>query len=201
MLGSTHLLFGVAALAVTEVALRTGGVDSLLLPPGSDPVSVEPALCLAAALLGSLAPDLDAEDSTIHHELGPLGWPVKAGLKLLGVRHRGVLHSGLATLVVTLTAGLIGRQVGLSSVGLAFALGYLSHVAIADALTLSGVPLWWPAKRRFHLLPRPLRVRTGGPVEKLVALGMVMLLVWLLPQAAPPMWVEMLARWAGRSAT
>jgi membrane-bound metal-dependent hydrolase YbcI (DUF457 family) len=190
MLGPTHLLFGVAAFTAAEVAARAGSGETLFQ---STPAGL--LLGVSAAMLGALAPDLDAEDSTIHQELGWFSWPVKVGLALLGVKHRGVLHSGVALLAVCLGAGLMGWQTGWWEVGLAFALGYISHVAVADALTISGVPLWWPVERRFHLLPRPLRVRTGGPVEKLVVLGMGVLLVWLLPQAVPPEWVSLAQRW------
>jgi membrane-bound metal-dependent hydrolase YbcI (DUF457 family) len=127
--------------------------------------------------------------------LGGLGVLTHLGLNVLGVKHRGLLHSGLAMLLVTAAAVVIGRRAGFEAVGLAFGLGYISHVALADALTISGVPLWWPGQTRFHLLPHPFRVRTGGPAEKLVALVMVGLLVWLLPQAVPPAWISLAQKW------
>jgi membrane-bound metal-dependent hydrolase YbcI (DUF457 family) len=196
MLGHTHLLFGAVTLAAAEVALRTTtGVSLVTTETADGALSAAPALCLAAALVGSLAPDLDAEDSTIQRELGGLGVLAHLGLNLLGVKHRGLLHSGLAMLLVTAAAVVIGRRVGFETVGLAFGLGYISHVALADALTISGVPLWWPGQTRFHLLPHPFRVRTGGPAEKLVALVMVGLLVWLLPQAVPPAWISLAQKW------
>jgi membrane-bound metal-dependent hydrolase YbcI (DUF457 family) len=64
-------------------------------------------------------------------------------------------------------------------VGLAFGLGYFSHVVIADPLTKHGVPLWWPRPGQFHLLPRALCVKTGGAVEALVFLLVALALVWL----------------------
>jgi hypothetical protein len=45
--------------------------------------------------------------------------------------------------------------------------GYLSHL-LADAMTLAPIRLWWPSRRRVWLLPRPLRIRTGGSVERLL---------------------------------
>jgi membrane-bound metal-dependent hydrolase YbcI (DUF457 family) len=196
MLGHTHLLFGAVTLAAAEVGLRTMTGASLFTGETADSAaSVEPALCLAAALVGALAPDLDAEDSTIQRELGGVGKLAHLGLNLLGVKHRGVLHSGVAMLLVTAVAVVVGRWFGFEAVGVAFGLGYISHVALADALTISGVPLWWPGQRRFHLLPHLFRVRTGGAVEKLVALALTGLLIWLLPQAAPPAWIELVERW------
>lgn len=196
MLGHTHLLFGAVTLAAAEVGLRVVTGASLLAGETADnAASVEPALCLAAALVGALAPDLDAEDSTIQRELGGVGKLAHLGLNLLGVKHRGVLHSGLAMLLVTALAMMVGRWAGFEAVGVAFGLGYISHVALADALTISGVPLWWPGQRRFHLLPHIFRVRTGGAVEKLVALTLAGLLLWLLPQVVPPVWIETVAQW------
>jgi membrane-bound metal-dependent hydrolase YbcI (DUF457 family) len=55
---------------------------------------------------------------------------------------------------------------------LAAAAGYNSHIAL-DALTVSGVPFFWPSRERFSLLP----VRTGGPVEALFAILLFGLLV------------------------
>lgn len=171
MMGHTHALFGAAALVVAAPWIAPQPPSNALL-----------ALYTGAAVAGALAPDLDAEDSTILRRLGPFGGLTKIGLKLLGVKHRGVLHSGLALIAVTVGAVVIGGWLGDRGVGLAFALGWISHVAVADALTLSGVPLFWPGKRRFHLLPRPLRIRTGGPVEGLLFGAVSVGLLWLLKQ-------------------
>lgn len=196
MLGSTHLLFGMATLAAAEVTVQTVSGGSLWQPASAgNGALLEPALGLAAVLLGSLAPDLDAEDSTIQRELGVCGQLTALGLKLIGVKHRGILHSGLALLFVTGVAVGLGLRLGYPSTGLAFGLGYASHVVLADALTCTGVPLWWPARLHFHLLPGWLRVRTGGPAEKLVALLVIALLVVLLPQAVPPSWLTLARRW------
>jgi hypothetical protein len=71
-------------------------------------------------------------------------------------------------------------------VGLAFGLGYISHILIADAMTKHGVPLWGPLPGNFHLLPGPFRIQTGGFVEQLVFVMVAMIFMGLLPQAAPP---------------
>ena len=116
---------------------------------------------------------------------------------LAGVKHRGILHSGLAGLIVLVLGALIGWRVGYLDVGLAFGLGYLSHVALADAMTIHGVPLLWPIKAQFHLLPKGLRVRTGGPVEGLIFLCGTLLLIglfFLYPDLVPPE----LVRWINR---
>lgn len=182
MLGHTHALFGITTLAVVQTGVARVGYEFMQPHPvGTHELPLGLALCAGASIVGALLPDLDAEDSTIQRDLGWLGVLTKAGLKLLGVKHRGVLHSGLAAIVVFVLGALMGGWLGYLDVGLALGLGYFSHVTLADAMTISGVPLFWPAKRRFHLLPRLLRVRTGGAVEKLVFLAAAGLLVWLLP--------------------
>ena len=182
MLGHTHALFGITTLVVVQTGATRVGCEFIQAHPvGPHKLPLGLALCAGASIVGALLPDLDAEDSTIQRDLGWLGVLTKAGLKLLGVKHRGVLHSGLAVVVVFVLGALTGGWLGYLDVGLALGLGYFSHVTLADAMTISGVPLFWPAKRRFHLLPRLLRVRTGGAVEKLVFLAAAGLLVWLLP--------------------
>ncbi|GAC1431755.1 MAG: hypothetical protein NVSMB65_05260 [Chloroflexota bacterium] len=51
--------------------------------------------------------------------------------------------------------------------GAGFALGFLTHL-IADGLTKAGLPLVPSTRRRLHLLPRHLRIRTGSRVETVV---------------------------------
>jgi len=80
---------------------------------------------------------------------------------------------------------LLGWWLGGLDVGLALGLGYLSHV-LADGLTLAGAPLLRPwRKENVHLLPRALRLRTGGPVEPLVFIAVTVLLIVLLPALFP----------------
>lgn len=204
MLGHSHAVMGFATLAAAQaVALRAQAVNDLVQPLiQAHPVQAivlgeVPAgwlICGAAAILGALMPDLDAEDSAILRDIGIWGGLVKIGMHLFGVKHRGVLHSGAAILIVTVLAGMVGDWWGYRDVGLAFALGYFSHVAIADAMTISGVPILWPHKFRLHLLPRFMRIRTGGQVERLVVLVVMVAVVLLLPSWIPPEIMEKLYR-------
>lgn len=86
----------------------------------------------------------------------------------LPMDHRGATHSLLAGACVVLAVA-----VGVSFVapawmwvaGGAVGVGYATHL-LADAMTLSGVPLGAPfVKRDVHLLPAGFRIRTGSPVE------------------------------------
>jgi inner membrane protein len=185
MRGHTHALFGLTTLAAANA------LTGLVQPHVAAGMPTGPFLCAGAAILGALAPDLDADEASIHYEMGALSDTVRVGLHLF-VEHRGVLHSGLATLIVLILGVMVGWWLGYLDAGLAFGLGYLSHVALADAMTVHGVPLFWPSSRRFHLLPAPIRVRTGGPAEALVFLLVSLGLIWLGPNLVP---VEFLKRW------
>jgi membrane-bound metal-dependent hydrolase YbcI (DUF457 family) len=55
---------------------------------------------------------------------------------------------------------------------LAVLAGSLSHV-LADGLTVAGVPLWWPFRRRRNVFLGPLAFRTRSWAEALVVLGVV----------------------------
>ena len=97
------------------------------------------------------------------------------------IPHRGPTHwlvtwLGLSALAVT-GAALLHWPLLLAY---AFGAGYLSHL-LADALTVSGVPLLWPfSDRKIHLLPGLLRFRFNSPVQWLYVLGVwgVTLFVW-----------------------
>ena len=145
-------------------------------------------------MLGALAPDLDAERSEIKSTLGLLGSASGVLLSLFGIRHRGLTHYGLTAVLVFIISSLLGWRLGYPDVGLAFGLGYLSHL-LADALTLSGVPLLWPLPGNVHLLPRPLRLRTGGLAEQILFLGLVVIVLGLLVSLLPPGLSQILPRW------
>ena len=61
-----------------------------------------------------------------------------------------------------------------------FLVGYLSHLML-DMMTKSGVPLLGPfTKKRFHLLPPFLRVKTGGAIDHIIQFGTGIIYVLLL---------------------
>lgn len=185
MRGHTHALIGLTTVAAVE--RLTGFVQAH--PVAGLGLSGGWALCAAAGVLGALAPDIDAEDSAIKRELGLAGRAVSGGLHLLGVQHRGLTHRGVVALAVLAVGLVLGRSAGYPDVGLAFGLGYLSHL-LADGLTKTGIPLLWPLPGRVHLLPPGLRIRTGGVGELLVFVLVAGLLAWLGPQVVPPDWLR-----------
>jgi membrane-bound metal-dependent hydrolase YbcI (DUF457 family) len=97
--------------------------------------------------------------------------------------HRGWTHAPPVALALTAAALAMGPVLApsLRGVGAALATGYISHL-LADALTIRGIPLWLPGKTQpsLHLLPGPLRVRTGGAGERLFNLCWPVILVGLV---------------------
>lgn len=171
MIGRTHAIIGAAA--VTGADIVTGGI----LP--AHPIGL--GVCLAAAILGALMPDIDSDESAIRQATGTnrrAGVHGRA-LSLLAPSHRGVTHSALAVLGLALA-----WRAWPHDWLLAFVVGYASHIA-ADMLTPAGVSLAWPLSLRVGLLPGPLRIITGGIVDQALGVG---LLVWMLAHYVGPWW-------------
>src|SRR5262245_9482082 len=124
MRGHTHALIGVT----TVIAFNA--VTAFIQPHQVNNIPTGLVACLGAAIIGALAPDIDAEDSSIKRSLGLAGYLASFGLRLLGVQHRGLTHYGLVALLVTVGAWLITSKIGYGDIGLAFGLGYLSHIAL-----------------------------------------------------------------------
>ena len=169
----THLLAGM------------GTVWLLSTVPHSVTLTADPGnvgLLTVAAGIGALLPDLDAAESKIKHlrlvgNLEPFALPALLIHRTFG--HRGLLHSALGLVLFSL---LVGCPVALGLAwppALAGVLGYASHLAL-DACTRHGIPLWYPKRQRYHLLPPQLRFVTGSLAEEvllpLVALPVLLLL-------------------------
>lgn len=143
MMAYSHVVTGLVSWNLTAVA--TGHV-------------VEP-FTIAAAVLGSLFPDIDHPKSWLGRRL----WLISAPLSAL-IGHRGLTHSLIA--VIGLAALLLFAYNTHHSIVLALCVGYLTHKA-GDFVTNSGIPLLWPMKRRFAM---PL-ANTGGPTELLLVMA------------------------------
>jgi len=126
MMAGSHVVVGAAAWAIA--AKLTGA-------PPADPQA------LGAAALGALLPDIDHPQSWAGRKLRPISVPIA-----MVFGHRGITHSLLAVLAGVAILAFMGGQWMAAPV----VVGYLSHLA-ADGMTPSGVPLLWPAKRRFTL--------------------------------------------------
>ena len=165
MMGRTHALFG-----LTSLWLLSGAINQETFLP-----------MLLAAVTGSLLPDLDAAESKLKHlslaGITPLVPVANALHQSLG--HRGLLHSlwGLSIATVVLSMPL-GFALGWPA-AMELSLGYASHL-FSDALTKSGIPLLYPRRRRYHLLPKPWRITTGSLAEETLFPLLATSVLWLL---------------------
>ncbi len=140
--------------------------------------TVQPWL-IAVPAFTSLLPDLDASESMIKHltiggyigrekfGIKPFYLPAFIMSKLFG--HRGVLHSLVALALVALGAYFLIPFTSTAVFALIL-IGYASHLA-GDALTKSGIEIFWPNKKNYGLLPRKLRVKTGGFIDTILLLA------------------------------
>jgi membrane-bound metal-dependent hydrolase YbcI (DUF457 family) len=167
MMGRTHALIGIAALWLLE------------LPGAISQETMAPLILLA--VIGALAPDLDASESKLKQlaiaGITPLAPLSQALHQSLG--HRGLLHSlaglGLFTVLCALPVALWLGWTG----GAALILGYASHI-VADSATKSGVPLLYPRRKRYHLLPTGWRLTTGSLAEEALFPLLALSVLWLL---------------------
>lgn len=135
--------------------------------------TLEPAAALAAMAFGVVGGAL------------PDYIDLRSGARYV-LRHRGVSHS--IFLAAGLSAGMALFLRWLATIGIvpdqlwrpwsvAFALGLLSHL-VGDACTVSGIQPFLPlARRKIWLLPRGMRGRSSGPVDRVVWLAMLLVLV------------------------
>ncbi len=109
-----------------------------------------PVWVLFFILLATAFVDIDIKSSRAGNRwyLRPLQWMTK---------HRGVLHSLIAGLVLSLSVGMISLWAGFG-----FFVGYISHLFL-DCLTKSGVRLFWPLGWKVKGF-----VRSGGVVEDII---------------------------------
>ena len=170
MRGATHVVLGTTAVCV--VARAAGGLSG-----------GEGIVLLAAATVGSLLPDIDTPFNSL-------------GMRRLGrilqwlVGHRTITHSligwGAASALTAALAFTASRFDILPGrwwvLALGMSGGYVVHL-LADAATKTGVPLLYPVKdgktlKRFHLLPRRLRIRTGSFIEMIIGALSLLPLAW-----------------------
>ena len=111
---------------------------------------IMPFWVLFFVLFSTAFVDIDVKSSKIgnHWYFRPLQWVIK---------HRGVLHSLVFALFLSLIVGGFNLWAGFG-----FFAGYISHLFL-DCLTVSGVRLFWPFKFKIKGF-----VRSGGIVEEVI---------------------------------
>ena len=138
----------------------------LLLPFLPSDNSVNMGVLVTCAATGALMPDLDAAESKIRHvkffDIKPL-LPVAIVVNR-DFGHRSLLHSARGWAGWTLLVLPLSVITGWIAVS-AFSVGYASHL-LADACTRTGIPLCYPNRKRFHILPTRLQILTGSASEE-----------------------------------
>lgn len=130
MLFRTHVLFGVFCFLI---------LDRFVLMP---------FWVLGFVLIGSIFVDIDSCSSKIGKKFWFLSWPF---------RHRGILHSFVVCVFLSLIVGIMNRWMGFG-----FGVGYVSHLVL-DGFTRMGVKLFWPFGFRVKGF-----VKSGSWVEDVV---------------------------------
>jgi inner membrane protein len=162
MMGRTHLLGGLAAGAGLALEYH------LHLPMAAGIAGI--------AGLSALLPDIDQPQSMVAG-LVPGGKIVGRVGNAAGVHHRGPTHSLLLAGAFTGLFWLLVRHAWPIYYVAAFAVGYLSHLAL-DWLNKRGQPWLWPLPKRFQ---SPVGMAADGLVANLLVMpGLLALAVWLL---------------------
>lgn len=158
---------------MTAVTHSLGGITiAVFLAETCPGTYTEQGMLIGAAVIGSLLPDIDHPNSYISNRVkglragvGFLQWimrlmanlmPVQAGNQVRSMAaHRGLAHSLLFAVLVSVLAGMIHVRYAMG-----MTVGILSHL-ILDIFS-SGVPLFLPVLAKRICLTR---IKTGGMVE------------------------------------
>ncbi|MBI4117786.1 MAG: metal-dependent hydrolase [Parcubacteria group bacterium] len=131
---------------------------------------------VALSAIAGLLPDADANHAKIH---GITGGTTKILAMIL--KHRGVLHSWIAIVAVYFTAEYFGARY-FENFSLIITAAFASHLFL-DSLNPTGIPLLFPIKTKFRLLPKFIAPNTDGPVDWLLfSLGALALVGFFFTQ-------------------
>ncbi len=157
----------------------------------------------ATCIVASLLPDIDEPESLIVNSPASLRKQLRRGrtmqektarnvlgivliaarwllrglsgiIRLLAGGHRGATHWLFIAAILSAVMWYVGGLAGYNSLWIWFAAGYLSHLLL-DMLTPSGLEVLRPVtSASIHLLPRFMRIRTGGGTDALVRILLLM---------------------------
>ncbi len=194
MEGRSHLLVGLTAGVVLDSVLHVTGSPLTMADKVPLSLVVDKVVYYCAVAFGSLLPDIDNARSMMGHRFGIVSKEIQ---RIAG--HRTIFHSLLGLILGSLLAIGLERVVVylLSQRGFEFPaefvagshlvfygvlFGCVMHIA-ADGLTLGGVPLLWPDRKRFGFPPNPhWRFRTGTWPETVIVWSFMILVaigIWL----------------------
>jgi inner membrane protein len=189
MVGRSHLQVGLTAGVILDSIMHISG------PPliGTDHITlalvIDKVLFYLMVGFGALLPDIDNARSTLGRKLG---WISKEIQNKFG--HRTLFHSFLGLIIgsaIALVLQLLitnllfsrgytvpARVISSSHiVFIAVLFGCIMHIA-ADALTIEGVPLFWPYKKNFGFPPsRNWRFKTGTWPEYIIVWTFMLLVM------------------------
>ena len=139
MTGKTHIAGGIAAGAAVGLALNLTMEHFII--------------ATFAGGVGGLIPDIDSATSTITSKTGPAGFIISRIF-----RHRGVLHTPVAYIVLNCVLWIIAGNIGYTNIALPLLMGMfageISHLLL-DSLNRVGIMWLWPYPRRFSVLHVP----------------------------------------------
>jgi inner membrane protein len=187
MQGTSHLLVGLTAGIVFDSVTHVSGPPLIGSDTVTESVLVSKAVYYIAVGFGALLPDMDNPHSIIGQRLGRMSKEIQSLVghrtlfhSLLGLALGSLLAMGLEQLVsyllalrgLALPASIISGS-HLIFVGVLF--GSIIHI-VCDALTIGGVPLLWPIRKRFGFPPNPdHRFRTGTWPETVIVWSFMIL--------------------------
>lgn len=187
MLGKSHLLVGLTAGVVLDSVAQVSGPHLVGHNTIQFSLIVNKALFYFMVGFGALLPDIDNARSTLGKKLG---WVSREIQHVVG--HRTLFHSFLGLGIgsaIALGMEKLAEYLLLSRgytlpvhlitsthmIFIAVLFGCLMHIA-ADALTIEGVPLFWPMHRYYGFPPnRHWRFRTGTWIEHVIVYGFMLL--------------------------
>jgi inner membrane protein len=187
MQGRSHLLVGLTAGVVLDSVLHITGSPLTLADKVPLSLLIDKTVYYFAVAFGALLPDIDNARSMMGHRFGIISKEIQ---RIAG--HRTIFHSLLGLALGSLLAIGLERIVTylLSQHGFEFPaaivsdshlvffgvlFGCIMHIA-ADGLTLGGVPLLWPNRKRFGFPPNPhWRFRTGSWPEFVIVWSFMIL--------------------------
>lgn len=159
MKGITHATIGAASGLAVALAVSAPADETLFLA--------------GLSAFAALFPDIDHPNSMLRRRIGFLG------VSVFWLTHRGLTHTLLAVVLFGLAAAMLLPEKIWAVAAIA---GYASHI-LADMVTIAGVPVFWPlSSANWHLVPRLIRVRTGGIAESLIEAAFVLIAAYLVYQ-------------------
>ena len=176
MEGKTHTVGG-ALLAVSLSPLYTNYENSVTLPSiqGLNSLpnqAIILSIIILASTFGALLPDIDHKGSKIGRMFPFISYPLSTTFG-----HRTLTHSLTLFVPLFLIVTSVTTIYGYSWIGIAFLLGYFSHIVL-DLFTPKGIVLFYPFLKTS--VKSPVTIPTGGMYEHVLRLLLLLGLGFLL---------------------